>query len=386
MTDRSTRDTQKSNDDEASRKADRMLEAGSNTSPGGVSGVSGLDLLRGFPANRFPTADNQRPATDYLRPAVPRNIDQGNAPTDRQRVTDQYAGLVKDGVLQVRYGEADFDAKLSLTNYHTLKISGLPKEMRPSPWIDDQGNGNGKGYFFWFRHNSDESDRNLSDRTRHYFPPNVKKVEIERMVGNVYKPEVIIADEMRISATQSFMKKQNSTGFASYGNATDVFKYAERMSQIGGTALNYQEELMRDGAKSSPDNPYFRIYLADVLAAQAIKPVIEAFSKGEKVYFDNPQTLAKLDEAIKETRIALEITRKYGDRMRPPAYETPLTPFGLNPYHYNPDMYWGGASYQAAQREVQLTLLRKLATTAKLPIELPPAQGPLRHLVPGFNR
>lgn len=284
---------------------------------------------------------------------------------------------MKNGVLELTYGDREFDAKLQLNNYHTLKIKGLPKDMQPSPWVDDSG----KGYFFWFKHKNDDTDKTLSDRTRHYYPPNVKRVEIDRQVGHHFKPDIIIADEMRIAATQAYMKRQNDNGFASYGNRTDAFKYGQRMSAISYEALQYQEKLLRDGAKASPDNPYFRLYLSDVLLGQAIKPVIDQVmnpqQNGGRIHFDDPKVLGKIDEALFEARKAREIAAKFGNTPIAPGHEMPLSPFALNPYFYNPDLYWSGAAYQAQRREVQLTILKGLAEKLKLPADfLPPALPP----------
>jgi hypothetical protein len=148
------------------------------------------------------------------------------------------------------------------------------------------------------------------------------------------------------------------------------------MGEVSGTALEYQAKLLRDGAAASPSNPYFHIYLADVLAAQAIQPVVADIVAGKQAYFDNPYTNGKIEEALKEVQAARLVTQRYGDILKPPTYEIPLSPFSLNPYSYNPDYYWSGASYQAATREVQLRMLQGAIKLGKLPIELPPALPP----------
>lgn len=342
--------------EQASRVAEQLLgrtEAPALPGSNG-NGLSSLDLLRqqvglGRPSPWGDGSWNPPPVSD--RPPQP-------AP-------------VSNGVLQVTYGEKDFDAKLAQTNYSKVVITGVPKDLLPSPWIDDQA---GKGFFFWLKN---QKNPDASDRNKHYFPSNLKTIEIAQYQGNIYKPVMINADEMRIAASQAFMRGQNKEGFASYSNATDVFTYAKKMSEVSSTALDYQAKLLRDGAASSPSNPYFHIYLADVLVAQAIQPVVADLMAGKQAYFDNPYTNGKIEEAQKELRAAREVTQKYGDILKPPAYEIPLSPFGLNPYSYNPDYYWSGASYQAATREIQLRMLQGAIKLGKdLPIELPPALPP----------
>lgn len=303
---------------------------------------------------------------DVMRPPQAERARESASPRVEQRIdnSERYKGLVKAGVLELTYGDPEFDAKLGLKNYETLKIKGLPEAMRPSPWVDKDG----KGYFFWFRHDDDNTNKSLSDRTRHYFPANVKNIEIERKQGHFNEPEKINADEMRIAATQVYMKEQNGNGFASYGNSTSVFKYAQRMGEISMNALTYQEKLLREAADSSPTNPYFRIYLSDVLAGEAAKPIVDGLMNNQPVRWDNPETLKKLDEAIIEIKKAQKIIQTTGDFRVPVMQETPLSPFMWG----NSDFYWSGASYQAYRREVQLVMLKQLARMGQIPIELPP--------------
>jgi hypothetical protein len=341
--------------EQANRVAEQLLGRNDapSISPGSNNGLSSLDILRqqvglGRPSPWGDGSWNPPPVTD--RPPQP-------AP-------------VSNGTIELTYGEKDFDAKLAQGNYSKVVIKGLPQDMLPSPWIDDQA---GKGFFFWLKN---QQNPNASDRSKHYFPSNLKTIEIAQMQGNIYKPIMINADEMRIAASQAFMRSQNKEGFASYTKATDVFTYAQKMGEVSGTALEYQAKLLRDGAAASPSNPYFHIYLADVLAAQAIQPVVADIVAGKQAYFDNPYTNGKIEEALKEVQAARLVTQRYGDILKPPTYEIPLSPFSLNPYSYNPDYYWSGASYQAATREVQLRMLQGAIKLGKLPIELPPALPP----------
>ncbi|MBX9689474.1 MAG: hypothetical protein K2X27_22380 [Candidatus Obscuribacterales bacterium] len=346
------------NIDAINRAADRIFGKKNDApSPGDSStssgGSSSLDRLREQALGRpSPWAERPKAGSDS-------RSDRPQAPVSA------------NGTIEISYGDPDFDAKLAQTNYRKVKINNLPKDFLPSPWVDDSG----KGFFFWFKN---QKNPDASDRSKHYFPGNVKEIEIARNAGNggVYKPVLINADEMRISASQEFMRINSDSGFASYRNTTDALGYAKNISKAASGALDYQEKLLREGAKNAPENPYFRIYLADVLVGQAIQPVLEAIGKGEKAYFDNPYTRQKIDDAITEIRAAREVTRVYGDIRKPPAYEMPLSPFGLNPYAYNPDYYWSGAAYQASIREVQLTLLKQAVIYGKLPIELPPALPP----------
>lgn len=318
------------------------------------------DSLRG---GGISTVEVMKPSPSIDRTATPRVEVQTRS--DAVEDPNRFRHLIKNGTLELTYGDPDFDVKLRMKDYHTLKLNGLPEKMQPAPWVDKEG----KGYFFWFRHQDDKINPNLSDRTQHYFPTNLKNIEIQRQVGHHFKPEHVNVDEMRISATQVYMKNQNSTGFASYGEATSALKYAQKMGEVSMGALNYQEKLLRDAANSSERNPYFRIYLSDVLAGQAAQPIIDGIVNDRPVRWDNPDTIRKLDEAIDEIRKAQNIIAKYGDFRVPVMQETPLSPFMWG----NSDFYWSGASYQAHRREAQLVMLKQLARLGQIPISLPPA-------------
>lgn len=352
---------------QAQRVADRLFGSNDMTAatPGAAIGPNALDLLRQQVLGRpSPWGDG----TTLPGTPAPGGSDRLPLPTGSDS-PPQNPAPVRNGVLEVNYGDPDFDAKLAQNNYSKLVIQGLPKDLTPAPWVDESG----KGFFFWLKN---PKNPDASDRSKHYFPANLKTIEIAQYAGNIYKPVMVNVDEMRIAASQAYMRAQNDSGFASYSNTTDVVSYAKNMAGIAGQSLAYEEKLLREGASTSPSNPYFHIYLADVLAAQAIQPVVQDMLAGKQVYFDNDYTNAKLAEAIKETQAAQMITQRYGNRVKPPDYVVPLSPFALNPYSYNPDYYWSGAYWQSAQREVQLTMLSRAIKLGKIPFELPPALPP----------
>lgn len=305
--------------------------------------------------------DTTRPATDTTRPAS----DATTRTTDASaRVTDAAVKKPVKGVLELDYGDPNFDKAIAQKDYHTLKIKGLPEDVEIKPWLDKGG------YFFWYKNGNDA-------RAHHYFPPNLQTLKVEVWTGKHYKPYDKPVDEMRISALQSTMAGEKS-GYSSFDSTTNSYAYARKMAGVADAALDLQEKALREGAEASPKNPYFRIYLADVLLARAIKPVLEDVKAGRDVKLDNPETIRKIDAAIEELQKAQEITRKYGDIRKGPntRLQPPLSPFGLNPYYYNPDFYWSGAAYQAYQREVSLTAVRAIIKSGALKIELPPALPP----------
>ena len=340
-------------DSEVKRVSDRF--SGQDIEPAGSGGLNSLDLLRAQVTDNRPSPWGDGSMTP--------------TPSGSDRLPDRPNYPVENGVLRVAYGDPNFDAALGQTNYSKVVISGVPKELSPSPWIDEQG----KGFEFWFNNQNNPAG---SDRTIHLFPGNLKQIEIAQYQGHVYKPVLINVDEMRMAACQAYMKQQNDSGYGSYRDDTSSFNYSSDLAKVSGQALQYQEQLLRESARNSPANPYFHIYLADVLAAEAVQPVLQAQNAGQRAYYDNPYTNGKIAESISESQLAGQITRQYGNLMKPPDHAMPLNPFGLNPYFFNPDAYWCGAAYQTASREMHLTQLKNDVIMGRLPIELPPSVPP----------
>jgi hypothetical protein len=287
--------------------------------------------------NQFEAPGNARQAD--------RKVEQGQIPPEQ--ANDKHVTIA------LSYGEKDFDKKLAASKADTLVITDIPKDMPYpwiSPWVDK------KGYFFWYPNGND-------NRTHHYLPSTLKTIEVN---GTKYP-----VDEMRIQASQQYMREQNKTGFINRDNQTHPYQYAEGIANIAGDALALQKKLLQEGEKNSPDNPYFPIYLSDILVGEAIKPVLDNIKNGKTADFNNPETIAKIDEAINELKKAQQLCVKNGHRFPNMDMQPALHPFSLNPYSYNPDLYWGGALYQAYQREVGLQVMKGWIKSGALKVELP---------------
>lgn len=263
------------------------------------------------------------------------------------------------GVLELSYTDPNFDRKLAAGNYQTLKIKDFPQTgVSVSSWVDNNG------YFMWFKGGAD-------NRAPHYLPPGLKTIEVNGYTQNV--------DEMRIQASLSAIKEQDKTGqgFSAVNGRTSPLEFAQRMGNLGAEHLLLQEKTLRQAADASPTNPYFRLYLSDVLLAEAFKPIMDQLKSGQdRIDLNTPYTQQKMNEAIVEARKAQVIAQQQGGVRYPNTTSMPgLFPFGLNPYQRNPDMYWGGALYQGYQREAGLRLLQAYVQRFSS-VELPPALPP----------
>lgn len=277
------------------------------------------------------------------------------APLERTTVTEALP-RPEGGVLTVRYGEADFDKKIWQGGYDTLRITGFPQGVGVSSWMDNGG------VYFWYLGGTDGN-------AHHHMPPNLKTLEVNGVRQDV--------DEMRLQSSQAVLAEADPyhKGFSSINGSTDAMQFGMRMSSIADGTLQMQEKMLRQMAEGSPNNPYFRIYLADAILAQAFKPVINQVLSGQNtISVNDAYTLRRIDEAIIENQKAQQISNQFGRVMFPNTNMQPgLNPFALNPIYYNPDMYWGGALYQSYQREVGLKFLKAFAANAGK-FELPPIE------------
>jgi len=276
--------------------------------------------------------------------------DRSRAAGPSDRIQDN---PVKNGVLEIRYGDPDFDRKLNCgIDFQVLRITNMPAEVQLRHWADDNG------YFLWFPNGGDK-------QARHYYPRGLKVIEIDGQRQDV--------DQQRLQVSDAVIAKQRGTsdGFGSFDRNSNVMTYFQGMSQVSGKALALQEKILREGAESSK-NPYFNLYLSDVLVAQAMQPIIQQAQSGNRIQVDNPETLRKLDEAIEQAKLAEK--RSYDGlyaQNRFPAGNVimPLSPLT---FYNNPFGFWGGSYQQAQRREVALTWIKGLIKSGALSnIELP---------------
>ncbi len=325
--------------------------------------TGGLEFFKGWnPGERNPLTQPQGidvktttvSKVDLLYGWRPTEVKPPSPPTDRPLDTP-----ITGGVLELRFDDPNFDRKLQSGNrFDTLKITGMPPEMKLRHWVDENG------YFFWYQNSTENPPK------RHHYPGYLKTIDIDGQRQSV--------DMQRIQVSDAYMAKLTGTqqGFDSMDRRTDVLTYFKRMSGLSTDALALQEKMLREGAQNST-NPYFRIYLADVLATQAMQPIIRDVTGGGQGNAQNPETVRKLDEALEMLRQAQKLSYDElarGNQYPPGNVSMPLAPYL---FYSNPYGFWGGSLYQAQRREVALTFIRGLIQSGALRnIELPPALPP----------
>lgn len=295
---------------------------------------------------------------------------------------------VVNGKLTLRYGEADFDRKLAVNpNYQQLSIQGIPEGVKVKHFVDS------KGYFFWLDGSGEMEqirggDGTVSQRPRrHYYSIQAKEIEMNSdkrdLEATRLKVNEAMAVENGFKGFSNFKPGQQVDFQAPGGRAVsgDAMNYFLRMSKTSSNVLDIQAKSLEESVKTS-DNPYFKIYLADVYAAQAMKPIIDQVLNGGRfIELNNPYSLKKMDDAISLLK-AVDTDSRTGlqrvNRVPPGNAVMPLDPYRIygdsrDPrfpeYYYG---FWGGSYDQAKHREVALTFIRNLMKNNAFPrIELP---------------
>lgn len=282
---------------------------------------------------------------DSLTRQQPQSSDRQQPGADR---------TTRPGTVELSYGDFNFDQKLAQSGATALQIRDFPQGVAISSWVDNNG------FFMWFKGGND-------NRKPHYLPSGLKTIEVNGVVQNV--------DEMKIQASLAAAQEadRSRTGFTSFNERTDPLTFAKRMGGLGWDNLQMQEKALTQAAKDSPNNPYFRLYLADILVAEAFKPIIDQVAGGgSRIQLDTPFTRQKLEEARLQALQGERIAQQVGGARYPNTTTMPgMNPFMLNPYSYNPDLYWAGALYQGYRREAQIRMLQTYIQQFSN-VELPP--------------
>lgn len=341
------------------------------------------------PPKDTPVSSGSRP--DSTRPKAPNTNDANpshldiltgwpglDSKTAPPKASDQVAKYkVENGALTLSFKELIALSALPATDkpYSTLKITGAPPSAKAMHWADDSG------YYLFFN----ESKNN------YHYPRSLKFVDINGQMYDVERSRLKVSEAALSQAAR--MEDTSKNPFASITNPkTDAITYFKRMSQLSGQALDWEERLLRKGVQDT-QNPYFQIYLADVLTMQAMQPLARGFLQGGQISPEQKQAiLDKLAEADK--LLAAAADKSYGplyqmNRFPQGNVVMPLAPdaFFYTPpagVHYNPYYsFWGGAWDQAQRRRAAIAFGTGLIQSNVFKyFELPPAEGPLKNLTP----
>ncbi|MBS2007581.1 MAG: hypothetical protein JST01_11100 [Cyanobacteria bacterium SZAS TMP-1] len=327
---------------------------------------------QGLPAGRIDFESMINNGTHQRRPdAMPRALDQLQAPGptgDAVKIGTDATNtvVITNKTLELSWKDTNFDNKLLFASAHgadkfnRIKINDLPPNVVVHTWIDRNG------YFFWY------DDGQKGPKAHHYLPDNALSLE-----ANNAKIDL---ERERIKDNQQFAA-ENFGGFRnfdrnfvpSYDGTTNSTSYYWKMAGGSTEALAIQEHALRESVRNS-DNPYFKIYLSDINAAQALKPLRDRAEQGLPYNVNNDYTRRKIDDALSLSKAAYEQTKgELGKTKQFPSLNVYLPLAPQRPYwDYNrfPNDYmgfWGGGFNQSYGRQLSLTSLRGLIMSNTIP-------------------
>lgn len=270
------------------------------------------------------------------------------------------------GTLRFDLGDKNIDAALARPDYRRIEVR-TPPGIQLSHGVDQTG------YYFTF----DKANGESADGKRHYYPQNAKEMCENNKTYNL-DAQRLRSNEVSANSSSNQAHYFDNMNHGTPPNAFQVVKFADRLSNISKAVLVTQEKSLQDSIRAqdadpnSIKNPYFKIYLADVYTAQAMQPLVEQFKATGRINFDNPQTVQRVDMAIRVLNTALQDSRdglQSTGMKNPTNVVTPMSPYD---YYYDRDRrvaygFWGGSSDQAQQRLIALNTFRNLLTTKSLP-------------------
>jgi hypothetical protein len=299
----------------------------------------------------------------------------GAAPTDSVKIgTDNTNTVViNNHTLELSVNDPNFDNKLLYASQHAadkfdkIKIDDLPSNYKINTWLTKDG------YCFYF------NDGTTGHKDLHYLPNNA--------FGMIANNAKIDLDDERVKDNQQFALK-NFGGFRNFDRnyvpqkdgAVNSTSYYWQIAGASPDALAIQENALRESVRNSP-NPYFKVYLSDIKAAQALQPIRELVDQGKPYNSNNEYTRKKLDESLSLSQAAYDQTKgELGKFNQFPSLNVylPLAPqrpfWDRNQYPDDYMGFWGGAFNQSYGRQQDLTYLRGLVIAGVVPRvqQLPP--------------
>jgi hypothetical protein len=296
----------------------------------------------------------ERPQT----PGFPLLPVQFAPPREAAPVNDTPANI-QNGVLSVRVGDRNIDRALARNDYYAIKID-------PPPGASVQNWADANGYYMWFR--NDANGQSL-DGQKHYYPPNAKQLVVNGQPYDLEAQRLKVNEDMATAANGGRPLFQSLDRRIS-NNPWQVVQYATGMASLGAGVLNAEEAALTESVRSS-NNPYFKIYLADVYVAQAMQPIMDQVRTTGHMDLTNPQTVGRIDAAIRLLNQASTDSRGGLSRINaeaPGNVTMPLDPYEIYMSNGYQPLYgfWAGSRDQALCRAATLTTLRNLITSQAL--------------------
>jgi hypothetical protein len=252
------------------------------------------------------------------------------------------APKIINGVMELSYNDVDFEKKLMSTDkFDTIRIKELPPGVSIQHWLDEGG------YFMYFK-----GPAGTRSDWIHY-PPNARTLSV------VDKGSLdLYAERLRVNDNYA---DTHHGGFKSLQRESEVLSYLANMSTFSDRHLAIQENSLRTSSEWS-GNPYFKIFLADVMAARTMKPIVRQLQDKQMPNIFDRESIARMEFANKDLQIA---ERESKNSLREWPNRPVVTPLG----HRQPDAYqfFLGAMTQSRVRMGKVNELRQSIQGNRVP-------------------
>lgn len=254
------------------------------------------------------------------------------------------------GTLVLRYGDPEFDRKIgSAGKIDTLCVHGLPQGVRMRQGMDE------RGFYFWF-------EDGFEQLGRYFHPSGLREIKINGQSLDIDLEKLWLID--------SFIVRYNKhqASFASLNSEShirELFSYFCRLSRMSTSKLEHLSMVLCNATDQS-DNPYFRIYLADVLMASCLRTLIESRFRVRRASLDEESVTRVFESALALLLSAQTNCKEELGKLG----ETPdcnqIMPLAAASQRLNASAFWSGAYYQATRRAALLTAQAEDITGGKM--------------------
>jgi hypothetical protein len=230
--------------------------------------------------------DNRKP--HYISDQV-KFLEINGVPKDLnefRRDAQAAAGVLKD---TIKYGDVKLVEKLAEPNLETLRISGIPANVRMGTGLDQ------KGFYFYFTDGRDVS-------SPFYIPGKLKNIELNGNNNNV--------DTLRVGAVQAFTTANDATknSMRAIDGTENIWQFGQRMSGLSNEALKALVTGLGDASRNTND-PATHLLATNYMTAAIIRPIIAGFDPNSRTYNVDQNTKDAVDAAYQQAVRTAQVAR-----------------------------------------------------------------------------
>lgn len=236
--------------------------------------------------------------------------------------------------LTVRYGDQELERRLfTAGKLKTLTINGIPVGVRLTQGVDQ------KGFYFYF-------DDGSPDFRRYYHPAGLKEIRVNSQFINI--------DIERKWLIEAYVARYNRRlgSFMSVNHASNsgaLLSYFCTLSQMPEAKLDFLLLVLNRAVKESND-PYFRLYLFDIVMSRVMRSLIVRRFKARLVTIDQSETISVVEAAADLLNTIVADCKDYLRSLTQTFDPDQFMPISSATIRSNPNAFWSGAYYQAERR------------------------------------